>query len=376
MEQKLKEKVKKDGVTLQTIADALGVSRTTVSNAFNRPDQMTPKLRKKIMSKAGELGYCGPDPTASALRKGRSHTIGILFTESLYYAVSDPVALALLQGITGATEKVGVKLLLLPSPEDRSDTSPVREAVADGFIAWAMPTDDPPLRALLGRRLPTVIVDGPREGGAAWIAVDDRGGARDLARHLVSLGHRDFALITWPLAEDDREGLADLARQQSVYATAQDRLNGYAESLVEAGISWERVPVYECPINETEPAKRAANFLLDRSPRPTAIMAMSDLMALATIEVAQERGLNVPGDLSVGGYDDIPAAAQSKPSLTTVWQPLRKKGELAAEWLMQGWEGEPPATTLPTRLVVRDSTGDASYKRSGRALDLVKGSVT
>jgi DNA-binding LacI/PurR family transcriptional regulator len=346
-------------VTLQTIADAVGVSRTTVSNAFNRPDQMSPGLLRKILSMADELGYCGPDPAAAVLRRGRSGTFGILFTESLAYAISDPTAHLFLQGVTQATEEAAIRLLLLPSPEDRaSGVTAVREAVVDGFLVYTLPTGDPLLQAVLGRRLPTVIVDEPRVPGAGFVSVDDEGGARALARHLLELGHRSFGLITWPLKEDGFEGFAPVERQRhAVYPVAANRLTGFAEEAAQAGIDWDGVPVYEVPLNSAANGARAARALFARDPRSTAIVALSDVMAIAAMEEAAAQGLGVPGDVSIAGYDNIPAAAAAIPPLTTVAQPLVDKGLAAAWMLMEGWEGEPPVVSLATKLIVRGSTG-------------------
>ena len=101
-------------VTLQTLADALGVSRTTVSNAYNRPDQLAPELRAAILEKAAELGYAGPDPAARRLRSGQRRAVALMFSARLSYAVTDPAAIALLQGLTEATERKGYELHLLP----------------------------------------------------------------------------------------------------------------------------------------------------------------------------------------------------------------------------------------------------------------------
>ena len=101
-------------VTLQTIAEHLGVSRTTVSNAYNRPDQLAPELRERVLATAAELGYPGPDPAARRLRSGGREAIGLLFTESLAYAFNDPGAVLFLQGFSRATEEAGLALLLLP----------------------------------------------------------------------------------------------------------------------------------------------------------------------------------------------------------------------------------------------------------------------
>src|SRR5215218_5240547 len=120
-------------VTLQTLADALGVSRTTASNAFNRPDQLNPALRERVLALAAELGYAGPDPAGRALRSGRAGAIGVLLTERLSYAFGDPAAVATLRGLAEEAERFGISLSLLPAPlsDGVADAAAVRHALVD-----------------------------------------------------------------------------------------------------------------------------------------------------------------------------------------------------------------------------------------------------
>ncbi len=115
--------------TLQTIADAVGVSRSTVSNAYNRPDQLNPALRERILAVARELGYPGPDPAARRLRTGQAGAVGLLFTEALAYAFTDPAAVAFLEGLAHRAEAAGTALLLVPSPPGADPSEAVRAAV-------------------------------------------------------------------------------------------------------------------------------------------------------------------------------------------------------------------------------------------------------
>lgn len=350
---------KTPAVTLQTIADAMGVSRATVSNAFNRPDQLTPELREKILHKAKELKYGGPDAAAAVLRKGRTDTIGVIFTEALSYALTDPVALSVLQGIAKETEEAEIRLLLIPTAADRTDTSPVRDAVVDSFILWALPDTDPQRLAALARRLPVVIVDGTPDPEAAWIGIDERSGLEALIRQLSAQGHRHFGVVTWPLAEDGVTGFADLARRNSIYVSARERLAAVRAGCEAAGIAWPDVPVYECAINSQENGVRAAAAMLDLEHPPTALLCMSDLLAFGAMQTALARGMAIPGDISITGFDDIPAAARSDPPLTTIRQPFAEKGNAAATFLLNGWAGEPPRLSYPTDVVWRQTTGRA-----------------
>jgi DNA-binding LacI/PurR family transcriptional regulator len=349
-------------VTLQTIADRMGVSRTTVSNAYGRPDQLNPALREKILETAKELGYAGPDPAARALRRGQAGVLGVLFGESLAYAFRDPGAVLMFQGVAEAAEEAGANLLLVAAPPDRpADPTPVREAVVDRFVTLCISDGDPRLDAIMERGLPTVGMDNERLPGMAWVGIDDRGGARRAAGHLIDLGHRRLAVVIDRLGKGLRSGLArpeDLT--ESLYAVNRQRLNGYADAFARVGLGWEDVQVYDCPLNSIEEGCVAGGALLDRSPRPTAILATTDQLAFGVVEAARQRGVRVPDQLSVVGFDDLPAAAAASPPLTTIRQSLVEKGRIAGRLALEPWpEGEPPAVTLPTELVVRASTGPA-----------------
>jgi DNA-binding LacI/PurR family transcriptional regulator len=334
-------------VTLQTIADALGVSRTTVSNAYNRPDQLAPALRERILATARELGYSGPDPAARRLRSGRRDVVGLLFTEELSYAFTDPAAVMLLQGIARATEAAGLSLLLVPE-HGPGVRNAVHDAVVDAFCIYSMPEGHPNVLAALERRIPVVIVDEPRLPGHAYVGIEDRRGARLVAEHLVGLGHRRFAVLC------ERHHLRSDNDVELPYMINRERLEGYRDALVAAGIDWTSVPRRELEANNPERGLEGGRAVLDADPRPTAILAGTDQIALGVLEAARERGLTVPGDLSVTGFDDIPSAAWAQPALTTVRQPLLEKGELAGRLLID--EASEREFILPVELVIRGST--------------------
>lgn len=346
--------------TLQTIADRLQISRTTVSNAYSRPDQLNSALRQRIFEVAREIGYAGPDPAARTLRRGRSNTIGVLFTEALTFAFSDPAAVLLLRGLAEICETADRSVLLLPFPPGADfQPSAVQDAVVDAFLIYCKPEGDPILQAVLDRGLPTVIVDETRHVRAAFVGIDDRGGARAVAQHLLDLGHRKFAVVTDRLHPDNYAGPADLDRQDSAtFGINRDRLRGYADALATRGLRWDDVTVQECFPISPEAGYRGAVALLDQAERPTAIIATSDQLALGVLHAAHERGIDVPESVSIVGFDDIDAAALARPGLTTVRQPLLEKGRAAGRFLLEPWpEGEPPSVILPTELIVRGSTG-------------------
>jgi DNA-binding LacI/PurR family transcriptional regulator len=353
----------RDKPTLATVAEAAGVSRTTVSNAYNRPDQLTPELRKRILDTARKLGYPGPDPAGRRLRQGRAGAVGVLFTERLSYAFADSAAVGFLEGLAGRCEEAAEALLLLPLPPTSSGEEAaevVRAAVVDAICAYSMPDRHPALDAALERRIPVVVVDAPRLKTATFVGVEDRAGARAVADHLAALGHRHVAVIVPSLILDGREGRVDEERlKAAAYLVDRERFEGLREGLEAAGIAWEDVPIEERS-NTQEAGAAAARLLLADEPRPTALVATTDQLALGAIRGAHELGLEVPADVSVVGFDDIPEAARAQPSLTTVHQPLVEKGTLAGDRLFALLDGAvAPDVVLPVELVVRDSTGPA-----------------
>lgn len=345
------------GPTLLDVARAVGVSRTTVSNAFNRPDQLSPGLRDKVLAAARRLGYGGPNPAARMLRTGRAGAIGLVFDESLPYAFNDPTAIAFLRGVAQACEGQDAGLLILPMGEEERAVEAVQAAVVDGFLLYCTPSDNAVIDAVRGRGLPVVAVDLPNVRGLAEVTVDDRVAAAEAAHHLLALGHRRFAILSMELQDDGREGPVDAQRRQgATFGVSGERLGGYLDALAGAGIDAGAVPVLEIAGNRPDRAAAATAGLLSGASAPTAILAMSDQLALGALSAARDAGVAVPGALSIIGFDDMPLAAIADPPLTTVRQPLMDKGRIAADLLFKRPDA-PARTTLPTELVVRASTG-------------------
>jgi DNA-binding LacI/PurR family transcriptional regulator len=341
--------------TLQTIADELGVSRSTVSNAYNRPDQLTPELREKVLATARKLGYGGPDPAARRLRAGRAGVIGVVLTENLSYAFSDPAAVYFLEGLATPCEEAGAGILLLPIHVKAASAEAVRDAVVDGLCMYSLPDDHPAVDAAKERGIPTVIVDEPRVTGVGFVGIDDKGGMRMIGEHLTGLGHRNFAVIAPTILPGD--GVPGSGLKAEMYPIDRDRLDGLREEFRKVGVKWDDVPVFDGR-NERGAGRVAAQQILELDPRPTAIAALTDQLALGALEAAHEAGLTVPDDLSVTGFDDIAEAGRSDPPLTTVRQPLGEKGDVAGRLLFDLIEGKRVRKkTLPLELKVRESTG-------------------
>jgi DNA-binding LacI/PurR family transcriptional regulator len=243
-------------------------------------------------------------------------------------------------------------MLLIPSPKGQHPIEAIGNAAVDGFCLNCVPDNDPGLRAVLDRRLPTVVVEGwSGDAPVARVDIDQRGGARSAAEHLARLGHTSFGIITAMLGQDGYAGPVDAQRLAKADAPAdRERVHGFLEAV-------EHAPIYEAGGHGFERGRDAARALLDAHPEITAILADSDLLALGAMRAAGEGGRAVPADLSVSGFDDIPLAASADPPLTTVSQPLTDKGEAAYALLQDMLSGRPPRQiTLPIELVVRGST--------------------
>jgi DNA-binding LacI/PurR family transcriptional regulator len=342
-------------VTLQTIADELGVSRTTVSNAYSRPNQLAPKLRERILETAQRLGYAGPDAAARTLRRGRSGAIGLLFNEPLTYALSDPFATTFLHGFAESAEQHNVNLLITSMRDDDLGVSTVQSAVVDGFCVFCLEEDSPIFEAVRRRALPVVQLFGSDDPTVSYVSVDDRGAAVDAARYLIELGHRRLAVIVDGGIPLGHFGPVDPDTVRYRH-NAHSRLTGYLDAAREAGIDPRSVPFVRAPENTTDAGKEAMGRLLDLDPRPTGVLCISDVLAIGALSALDERGLVAGRDVSVIGFDDIPLAART--GLTTVRQPGREKGRVAGRLLLDPPDKpEDRRVLLPTELVVRESSG-------------------
>jgi DNA-binding LacI/PurR family transcriptional regulator len=340
-------------VTLATIAETVGVSRMTVSNAYNRPDQLSPALRERILAAANELGYGGPDPVARTLSRGETGSVGVVLDYPLTRAFTDPATVQFLHGVAAGCEKQARGMALVPRIADR-DAALVGSALVDGFVLYCVPEGDPRMDAVRARKLPYVRVDFAPDPALLSVNIDDEGAARAVAEHLVALGHRHFGMV---LSQDETGETAAEAEAKTVYHVEAARLAGWRAGLEAGGVDWTAIPVAGGRGKGSDVGYNAAARLLDRAQRPTAILALSDQLAIGVLAAAAERGIAVPRDLSVAGFDDIPEAAHATPALTTIRQPHHRKGSEAVRLLL---EGEPSGSVLlPTELVIRASTAPA-----------------
>ncbi|WP_244243663.1 LacI family DNA-binding transcriptional regulator [Cellulomonas shaoxiangyii] len=350
-------------MTLQTVADRVGVSRMTVSNAFSRPDQLSPALREKILAAAAALGYVGPDPAARALARRSSGAVGVVLTDSLGEAFLDPVAAAFFGSLAESLAPTGLAVSLIPA-ENVGGHVPARDLPLDAAVIYACAGDTEAVEWLHKRRLPLVFVDQEPLPGSAGVLLDDRAGGRLAVEHLLALGHRDVAVLTM---NSDRTGpgWAPDPRAPGSNHVSHERVAGALDALEAAGLAGR---VYEVVDNHDELIVPGVADLVASPDRPTAVVCFSDLMAAHLVRAAQAAGLTVPDDLSVVGFDDSVHAQTVRPALTTVRQDFASKGRLAAKALTEAVarareasddaaeERTPPIERIPVDLVLRDST--------------------
>ncbi|MDH2413021.1 LacI family DNA-binding transcriptional regulator [Nocardioides sp. CER19] len=337
-------------VTLQSIADKVGVSRMTVSNAFSRPDQLSAELRERILAAATELGYVGPDPAARALARGRTGSVGLLLNEGVSESFADAVSAELLATVADALNAEGLALTLLAPP--RGDGFfPARDVAIDAALVYSCNAETAGIGWLEKRQIPMVTIDENVREGVPAVNIDDRAGARAAAQHLLDLGHTRIGILA--LQDAEKPGPStDLSLISDSYPM-RERMLGWHDALDAAGVTPEvRLAAYR-PLVAAEETGRE----LLASTDVTAVLCFSDLFAVGLLRAAESLGRSVPGDLSIVGFDDNPASSASRPPLTTVRQDIAEKGRTAVGLLVDTLAGRArEAVRLPTTLVVRDST--------------------
>lgn len=340
---------------LADVAREAGVSQGTVSNVFNKPDLVREEVRTRVLEVARRLGYHGPDPKGRILRAGKVNAIGVASVEPLSFFFRDPFARILMTGITEESQAQGAGVSLISAGDEGELAWNVRNALVDGLILFCLEGAKELITAARERQLPFVALAlGHEDPTVAAVGIDNVGGARLAAQHLIELGHRRFAVLGLRFSER-ASGLIETPRAlATTYSASRDRVAGYFEVLKAAGIDAGQVPIYETQDDEAT-IRAALEEIFDVPEPPTALLAQSDRLALFAIEWLRERGLSVPRDVSVVGFDGVPEAAVSSPPLTTIAQPIADIGRNAVQLILNRGEGE-TRRTLGVSLVVRGST--------------------
>ena len=348
------------------VAREAGVSKTAVSFAFNNPERLNAATAAKIREVAAELGYRPRVGSRTAAGSG-TMTIGVLTPQALSVSFDNPFYAELFAGISAQTDQAGYGLLFV-SPLHGSLVRAVGHTTVDGFVAVGLSEDHPEVEQIRRAGLPMVLVDGAALPEHASVESNDEVGARSAARHLLSLGHRNFVVIG--MEPPTMPGLFEYSAGATESVTSR-RLTGYRQGLELGGVRLgdERVVAGS---GSFDGGVATFHRIWEDGLRPTAILAMSDAMAIGVMWAARDVGLSVPGDLSIVGFDDLGMARHSNPPLTTVHQPIRQKGEESARLLLRMIANpdseRPEHKVLETRLIIRGSTAllPAHPTRAGR----------
>jgi DNA-binding LacI/PurR family transcriptional regulator len=291
--------------TSSDVAAAAGVSRSAVSFAFNNPQRISTATRERILAVAKDLGYT-PHTLARMLQSGATQSLGVLLPQRLARILENPYYARFLMGVGQVCDQEGYTLLLTPPLQD-SVLKAIPYAAVDGFIVCGLETDRGEVAELDRRNIPFVLIDSDRYEGAPSVDVDDHGGAREVTRYLLELGHRRLAVVSMDPGPDRavRGYRGPLAR----------RMTGIADALAEVGMTMDDVRLAEVPVTRTD-GYRATRALMTGPQPPTAIMALSDVLAYGVVDALQELGVDVPGEVSVTGFDDLAesASSSSRPS--------------------------------------------------------------
>lgn len=338
---------------IDDVAREAGVSKTAVSFAFNQPDNLNAATRDRILAVAATLGY-RPSPLARRLASRRTGQIGLVVPQEIHDIFANPFMGELLRGLGEPLDQEGLSLVIVP-PVQGSLAKALDGALVDGLVLLGLSPDHPELAALRHGKLPLVVLDGDGWDDVPAVSVDDFAGGRAAAEHLRSIGHRRITVVLMAAHADSPvdEG----------YGTGARRMAGIRAGLgIVDGTHPDDVGIDLRIVAATVSADGGRDLFLrlHRDGLPSAVMLMSDITAIGLLTAATAAGVRVPEDLSIVGYDDIPAASWTTPQLTTVHQPIREKGRRAAEALGQlvagtGFTGA-PHVELPTHLVVRGST--------------------
>lgn len=329
------------------VARQAGVSKAAVSFAFNNPDRLATETAERIRRVAEELGY-RPHPVARMLTARSTATIGILSPQALAQVFGNPFFPLFAEGVATIIEDRGFGLLFI-SPLHGSLERALARATVDGVIVIGLDRRHPEVEAVRRAGLPVVLVDATPWPEHDAIEIDDTAGGVAAARHLLELGHRDVLVLTMepPMAQND---------EASVMGR---RMRGYRMAFEEYEVELDGGRVVMAPAT-FEGGEAAFLRAWEDGQRPTAVLSMSDAAAAGVLQAARHLGLRVPVDLSVIGFDDLPLTRFTDPPLTTVHQPVRRKGEEAAQMLLAALSAEGSRTAnhrvLETRLVVRRST--------------------
>jgi LacI family transcriptional regulator len=331
---------------MRDVAERACVSVTTVSHVINETRPVSGELRERVLTAMGELGY-QPNRLARSLRRGETHTIGMIVPDSV-----NPFFAEVARGVEDTSFEEGYSVILCNSDGDLDKelfyTDVLTEKQVDGILFVAAGVSTEHIRSLQTHHMPLVVVDREIPGVAVdSVLTDNARGGWLATRHLLDLGHRRIGCIMGP----------------SDVTPSAERVVGYRQALEEADVPVDESLVLKGDF-QYQSGYQAARALLSMDGPPTAIFACNDLMAIGAISAIVEMDRRVPEDLSVVGFDDVHLASFANPPLTTIVQPKYEMGALAATMLLERLDEPdlpPRRRLLDTRLFVRRSTSRVDF---------------
>ena len=334
-------------VTIKDIARRAGVAHTTVSRALHGSPLISPEVSERIRKIAEEMHY-HPSAAARSLKTHRTKTLGVIVSH-----IADPFFSEILQGIDNVAQQNGYSLFIASAQHhlDREQAimKTMREHRVDGIILCSTPFSTGQGKQLLTDDIPIVVINNQSAEEYHYsIYHDDLDGARQVTQYLIELGHRRIAYLG-----NSQSGRTNL-----------DRLNGYAQQMVRAGLSVSAHYIHEVENGVPESGAAGLKHFFSLPEPPSAIFCFNDMLAIGVLQALQHAGMCVPRDCSVVGFDNVSFSAYTNPALTTFDQPKRQIGAEAAQLLLDLLNhppatGEPPQKTVRAiqgRLLVREST--------------------
>lgn len=333
-------------LTLKDVALATGVSRSTVSNAFGRPDQLSASLREFIVNKAREMGYFGPDMVARSMRRRELREVAVVFHHDLSFAMSDPASIEFLCGMAKELDARHLALQVIPKMGRKLMLAAAFQTLADVLIVHA-DIDAEFIPEVQSMSKPLVLVDSVVPNVTS-VCIDDQSGARMAMLHALTSRPDIVVVLSFWIPDEERERILRRKRTKRWGYVGVERTKGYGQALIEQGFPMDKVYWVNIDDQSTESAtENSLAALLPNLPDGAriAILGMSDRMALSAQKtVSSWRKVTVT---SIVGFDDIPAAATA--GLTTIRQDHFRKGELAVQAAIDGIK----PSLLPVSLVVR-----------------------
>ena len=331
-------------LTLEDIGRLAGVSRSTVSRVINDQASVSPNVRARVQEVIQRTGYA-PNVAARSLVSGRTGVIGLVIPSRVHALFEDPYFGRLIQGISAASNQSGnaLSLFLFQNEEEEAQLYPrvVTSRMLDGLIITATRMADPLLARITQGEIPVVMVGKPDVEGISYVDVDNHGGALQAASHLCGLGYERIGLIGAPVTT----------------TAGVDRLNGFIEGLALCGRALHPSLRRDGDFSESS-GYDAMQHLLAHD--PDAVFVASDTMALGALRALRDRGLQVPQDVAIVGFDGLQGSEAAVPALTTIRQPVAETGSRAVHLLndlVGGVTSTPVTEIMPVELVVRESCG-------------------